>query len=201
VHSQDDSEIRLLTAISKGDERSFEQLYNIYKDRIYSISLRLCMSSSVAEDMVQEIFLKLWINREKLDQVEHFRAYFYSIARNHIIRALKTIDRTANPILYNAEPIDPSAADFRLLDNEYQNIVRNAICSLSPQQAKVYYLSRESGLKRNEIAVQMGISSDTVKTHLSQAIKNIRAFCLIHSELLLLASFLKIILVRTHPFA
>jgi len=185
MYREDDNERGMLAAISIGDENSFERLYFQYKDKIYAISLRLSMSESIAEDLVQEIFLKLWINREKLAQVEHFRAYFYTIARNHIIRSLKKLDRNIKPLSFVDDPADPSAADFRLIEKVYQKLVRNAINCLSPQQAMVYRLSRESGLKRNEIAIQMGISPDTVKTHLSQAIKNIRAFCQSHSDLLL----------------
>ena len=186
-----DSEKDIIEGIVKGNENSFAQLYLQYKDKVYAISLRLCMSAEVAEDMVQEIFLKVWLNRDNLSEVAHFRAYLYTLSRNHIIRYLKKLSREIKEMPYNSATATATDADLRLIDAEYQAVFQRAIQSLPPQQAAVFKLSREHGYKRDEIALQLQISPDTVKTHLSKAIKNIRAFCLARLDLLLLLAFLK----------
>lgn len=182
------SEKQLVARIAEGDQFAFEEVFNFYKDRIYAIAYRLGGSSAVAEDMVQEVFLKLWINREKLSDVEHFRAYLFTIARNHIVRYLKKA--AAAGIIGTITPEHPIAtddnADHRLLEKEYGDILQEAIDKLSPQQALVYKLSKQEGLKREEVATQLGLSQDTVKAHLFMAMKNIRAHCLARLDLLLL---------------
>jgi len=184
-------EKELLSNIAKGDENAFAQLYFHYKDRIYAISVKLCGSVEVGEDMVQEVFLKIWINRDKLLGIEHFRAYLYTIARNHVIRYLKKLALNMEGLNGEMDSVIRSNSETNLIEKEYQKTLQEAIKSLSSQQAIVYRLSREEGLKREEIAAQMGISPETVKTHLAQALKHIRAFCLARLDLLLLLIYLK----------
>lgn len=184
-------EKELLSRIAGGDEYAFAQLFQEYKDKIYAIGLRLSGSEQAAEDLVQETFLKIWLQREALKNVTYFRAYLYTIARNHIIRFIK---RRAK-IISQTGSLDAlqenSAADLPLLEKEYNTVYREAVNRLSPQQALVYRLSKQEGMKREAIASQLGLSPETVKTHLAQAMRNIRAYCLARLDLLLLIIFLK----------
>ena len=90
-HSYTENE--LLRLIAEGDKNAFTQIYNNYRNKIYSIAFDLTESTAVAEEIVQDVFLKIWVKRDSLNEVEHFRAYLFTITRNYVFTALKRIAR------------------------------------------------------------------------------------------------------------
>ena len=186
-------EAELLSRIQQGDETAFEQLFHHYRDKVYSIALKLTSSTMLAEEIVQDVFLKIWLKREQLHEVEHFRAYLYTIVRNHTFNHLKAIaHRQISLTDINPGDIAPyNRADFPVLEKENEKILAEAVHTLPPQQKLVYKLLREDGLKREEVSRKMGISPETVKAHIAHAMRSIRAFCLARiGGLLLLFYFL-----------
>jgi len=187
----------LLHRVASGDEAAFAELFNAYKGRVYSIGMRLMGTSVAAEEIVQDVFLKIWLKRETLISVEHFRAYLFTATRHEIINALRRIARRrgiAGEALRESEP-GASDTDALLLDKEYQEILRQAIERLPAQQREVYRLIKEQGLKREVVAEQLRLSPETVKVHLAKAMRSIRAFCISHLDLyivlVLFDSFIK----------
>lgn len=171
--------------IARGDEAAFTALFDAYKDRIYTIALRLTGSGIQAEEIVQDVFLKLWLKRETLAAVEHFRAYLFTSTRNRVFDTLKRMVRrqqiTAEMSL--TWPAEQSDTDNLLLDKEYQAILHEAVERLPERQREIYRLMKEQGLKRHQVAEQLDISPETVKMHLSQAMRSIRAFCVSRLDL------------------
>lgn len=180
---QDEKE--LLRRISGGDEGAFTVLFDAYKDRIYTIALRLTGLPTVAEEIVQDIFLRIWLKRETMRVVEHFRAYLFTATRNEVFNTLKRLarHRQLTGELAGSGPSGTSDTDNLLLDKEYQAILRQAVGQLPPQQREVYRLMKEQGLQRDRVAEQLGISPETVKVHLAQAMRSIRAFCVARLDL------------------
>jgi DNA-directed RNA polymerase specialized sigma24 family protein len=78
----------LASRLAAGDEAAFEQVYNACWDRIYSLALAYLKSVELAQDAVQEVFLKLWARREQMAKVENLEAFVYTMGRNQVIVAL-----------------------------------------------------------------------------------------------------------------
>jgi RNA polymerase sigma-70 factor (family 1) len=181
------SEQELLRLIAKGDEVAFATLFNNYRNKIYSIAYELTESTIISEEIVQDTFLKIWLKRETLEDITHFKAYLFTITRNYVFSALKSIARKQNLELKVVQniPVYHSDTENNLVQKEYDEILKRAVDSLPPKQRQVYVLMKENGYKRHEVAAKLQLSEETVKTHLAQAMRAIRAYCLAHIDTLL----------------
>jgi RNA polymerase sigma-70 factor, Bacteroides expansion family 1 len=172
------NELAILAQIARGDEAAFAALFDHYRDKVYSICIKLTHSPELSEEILQDVFLKVWIKRNDLPQITHFRAYLYTMVRNMVYNALKAAAQ--HELTLAAMPpgeLTPVVPDDTLLYKENQQILAAAINRLPPQQQMVYKLIGEQGLKREEVSRAMGISPETVKTHIAQAMRSIRAYC------------------------
>ena len=176
------NEKELLALIAEGDESAFAKLFEYYRNRIYSIAFKLTNSTSIAEEIVQDVFLKIWLKRADLIEIQNFNAYLFIVTRNDVYRVLKQIARNYKIVLITDE--DQSAAHNDtadlVMEKEYNLLLQRAIDRLSNQQKQVYKLMKDQGLKREEVADLLHLQPETVKFHLAQAMKNIRAFCMLH---------------------
>jgi RNA polymerase sigma-70 factor (ECF subfamily) len=168
-------EKELLHRIAKGDEVAFAELFYSYKDKLYSFLLPMT-GAEAAEDLLQEVFLKLWTRREDLRTVDNIGSYIFRMAKNKALSDLKRSLHYETILSEEARkeernPVDTSEI---LKQRNLKQQIHNAVESLPPQQKKVYLLSREEGLMLEEIATQLGISLSTVKNHLVQAMRNLR---------------------------
>lgn len=171
--------IKLLTgALVNGNEVAFRSIYDVYRNRIYSYTLRLTNSKVLAEDILQEIFIKVWLNKEKLAEVNNFNAWLYAIARNCIFDTLKKIakEKYLQELLEKESTRESEIADAGLLEMENARLFKLALEQLTPQQREVFNLSRFENLTQKEIAERMGLSLNTVKSHMVSALKVIRFF-------------------------
>lgn len=177
------NERELLLSLAQGEDHAFASVFHHYRHRIYAIAFRLLGSASQAEDVVQDIFLKMWLKRGELHEISHFKAYLFTVTRNHIFTSLKLIARQQ----LAASELSAAAAneikDAAIIHKEYEQILQRAIAQLSPQQELIYKLSKEEGLKRNEIADRLQLSPETIKVHLANAMRSIRAFCMARMDL------------------
>jgi len=173
----------LLQQIAQGDEPAFRKVFEAYRKPVYSYILYLIKSPVLADEVLQDVFLRIWLNRTTLTDVKSFRAWLFSITKNRVIDVLRT---QAKDILLKDPDWEPSCEmDDRLKEMEYASLLHKAISQLSPKQQRIYQLSRENGLKINEIAVEMNISSNTVKTHLMQALRTIKKHVQPHIQTLI----------------
>lgn len=171
-------EPELLAALIQGDEAAFADLFEYYRDRIYSIAFRLTHSASLAEEIVQDVFLTIWLRRGQLHGVQNFRAYLFVITRNEGYRVLKRLAQGYRTRL-SADDTDlpaPNETDHFILAKEYEHLLRTAVGRLPHRQREVYRLIKEERLKREEVARLLQLQPDTVKYHLAEAMKNIRAY-------------------------
>lgn len=168
------NEKHLLLQIAQDDEHAFRQLFEAYRKPVYSYIVYLIKSEVLADEILQDVFLKIWLSRNDLTEIKSFQAWLYTITRNKILDTLRV---QAKEILIKQAVPDITPAyemEDKLRETEYAALLHNAISQLSPKQQQVYQLSRENGLKINEIAVELNISSSTVKTHLMQALRTIK---------------------------
>ena len=187
-------EKELLRLVAGGDEQAFSTLFDTYWNNIYSVALVLSKSTVVAEDVVQEIFLKVWAKRAELTGIERFDNYLFIMARNHIFSEFRKLKIRQEYILqlqqHFTAPFD--TPEDQLLFKESAEQIEKAVSQLAPQQQQVYRLSREQGLSHEAIAHELGISVNTVRNHMIRAINGIRSRLMQQDNSLLLT----IVLIR-----
>ena len=191
------NENELVKLVAAGDVSAFGKLFVHYKDRIYSIAYKFSKSTVISEEIVQDVFLKIWLRRDSLNNIQNFSAYLFVITRNDVYKVLKGIGKNYKTALLPEEDQTLSDQDAAgpLIEKEYNLLLQNAIDRLPIQQKQVYHLVKDRGLKRDEVAHQLQIQPETVKFHLAQATKNIRAFCMLH-----LNKFIGFSLLLFHSF-
>lgn len=171
-----DHELSLL--IASGNTGAFREFYNIYRNKVFSIALKFTNAEAEAEDLVQEIFTRIWLNKEKLAEVENLNKYLNAVVRNYIFNHLrKTASEQKMMTRLSAVKVENSRDSSDLVCyRELQRLIYEAVGKLPPQQQKVYQFSRHYGLKHEEIAARMGISRSTVKGHMVEALNSIRKY-------------------------
>lgn len=166
----------LLLRIADGDERSFRQIFDLYSAKIFVFALKLTHSKPMSEEVVQEVFIKLWNNRHKLPEVEFFPSYLAVMTRNHTFNILKSIAREEKITAAFSKNIPQTHCETEeiIIHNDYQNILTRIVDELPPQQKTAYSLCHGEGLKYEEAAERMNISTLTVKTHMQTALRTIK---------------------------
>lgn len=172
------SEKQLLYLISKGNQSAFHEIYERYKDKIYSFAIYLTHTEFLAEEITQEVFINIWTTRDRLAGVESFNSYLIVIAKNVASNHLKkyALDRIISWKIANKTGKLYEVNEDREQEDALIKIHHDAIDTLSPQQQKVYTLHYIKGLKNKEISDTLGISIYTVKEYLKIASKNVRDY-------------------------
>lgn len=186
------SESELLQLIAQGDAVAFRQLFDRYRDPVFTFAMHYTHRQEAAEEIVQETFLKLWLLREKLPLVERFEAWLFVVTRNFSYSYLRKLAREAAlRQQWGASRVeDVETPDEWLLSKEYAQLLERAIDQLSPQQKQVYTLYRNDRLRQEDIARELGLALSTVKTHLSLARRSITVYLDSHIELALFVGLL-----------
>ncbi len=170
-------ENELLERASSGNEEAFVTLFHAYKNKLYGYLFRLTNSNEITEDLIQDIFLKLWKDKSELSSIVQFDSYLFRMAKNQAINAFKSIARET--LLYaeyiQTQNIEINTTDNTVQFNETQRILNQIVETLPPQQKLVFQLSREKQLKHDEIAQLLNLSPNTVKNHLIQALNTIKS--------------------------
>ena len=168
-------EQELLLRVAAGEEAAFAWLFQLHRDQVFAVACKVTGLRAAAEDIVQEVFLKVWLQREELPAVRNFAAWLYTIAKNHIYNGLRKVAYEHDFLREMLAQDDKESQVLQQTDfQELQQILYRAIAGLPPQQRKVYLLSREENLKYHEIAELLQIAPSTVKTHMIEALRNIR---------------------------
>ncbi|AEW00296.1 hypothetical protein A4D02_23495 [Niastella koreensis] len=177
----------LIMRVVQGDEIAFGQLFRLYKNKLYSFIFHLSGSATIAEDVLQDVFLKIWRDRDQLTGIDNFNAYLYRMAQNTAINVLRRQSREAL-LLNEVQRLAPEGvqSDELLTVKEVQTALQQAINNLPPQQRKVYQLGQEQGFTYEQIAASLGISTSTVRNHMVQALKTIREYIAQHFPSLLI---------------
>ena len=176
------NEKELLSKVSDGDAHAFSLFFHAYNARLFPFVLKLIRSTAIAEEIVQEVFLRAWINREKLPNLDQPAAWLFRIASNLALTHLR--DR-ANEVVkhtgfsqHQVVPVN-EIADW-LEKKEMVHLVEQAIHLLPPKRQAVFRLHRQGGITYRQIADQLDISPNTVKEHIAHAMKFIRTY--IHQQ-------------------
>lgn len=184
-------EVEIITLVSQGDEHAFAKLFEHHQNKIYGVALRLTRSTTLAEEIVEDVFLKIWLKRNDLLQIQNFSAYLFTITRNRVYKSLRQIAKNYQTVHLNEniQTIAPGSTEDYVIDKEYTRLLHEAITRLPKQQKEVYSLIKERGLKREEAASVLHLKPETIKFHLAEAMKNIRSFCALHLDMIVFITF------------
>lgn len=185
----------LLQQLAKGDEFAFRKIFDTYRKPVYAYAIHLLKSESLADEIIQDVFLRVWLNKATVVQLGSFKAWLFTIARNRIFDILKIQAKETLLKQSLRTPAPSYETENRISDKEYELLLNDAISQLSPKQQLIYHLSRQNGLKHEEIALKLNISSNTVKTHLVHALRTIKKHLQPHIH-----AVLACILFNTHLF-
>ncbi|CAL1518895.1 RNA polymerase sigma-70 factor [Chitinophaga sp. MM2321] len=167
----------LMSLLAKDSEYAFRLLYDRYSNRIYKLAIRYLKSPVLAQEIVQDVFLKLWFERKNMITDKPVEAWLITVAKNKLINQFKKLTREWNrKSAYNADvPINKSTdGESKLLNAEFERNFNSIINGLPQQQKQILHFTKEEGLSYNEIALRLNISPLTVKTHMARALDKIR---------------------------
>lgn len=164
----------LFALISEGDETAFRQLFHLYAPEFRAMALHITKTAAVTEDILQETFLRLWLSRDKLKEIEQPRSWLLRIVFYQCFTYLRrqAVHQKAIATLAPEEPVFSPEEDMAYAFMRKQ--VGLAVQQLPPQAKRIYLLSREQGLKIPEIAAQLSLSPNTVKNSLVRSLHAIR---------------------------
>lgn len=171
-------EKELLRRVADGCELAFAEVFNRYKNKVFHVGKLYLKSDIAAEEAVQEVFMKVWIKRSTLPELEDFVSWLFIVTRNHLINSLEKWAR--NKLTESSWATLIQEAEWRSVNDsyyaQYHRILQQAIASLSPQQQLVFRLAKEEQLSYDAIAKRLSLSIVTVKTHMHRALRQIRAY-------------------------
>lgn len=173
-----DDDILLVKALSKGNVQAFERLFDKYYGPLYYHVLNFAKSERLTEDIVQDVFVKVWENRKNLKPGFSFRAYLFSIGKNHIINILKRATKEKyikQEILSTANSCHNNPEEELILA-DYEAIAHRAIAQLPPKRKRIFTMCRYEGKKYDEVAQLLNISKKTVHDHILKAERSIQKY-------------------------
>lgn len=162
--------------MAEGDTRAFEIVYETYRDKTYGFLFDLTGSQPLAEDIFQDVFTNIWEQRAGLTEVGNFNAWLFTMLRNKAFDGLRRVAKEhaiIREMLKNGDATQ-SATDEKLHYSELRKKLHLAVNRLPGQQRQVYLLSREKGLKHEEIATNLNIAVTTVNKHMTRALDFLR---------------------------
>ena len=180
------NEKQLLTQVSQGDRQAFQVLYKACYPLIQRYILLFEPSPNILDELTQDVFVRIWEKRHRLEAVESFKGYLFLVTRNvvfNFIRALKVRQKVKELDESSSPPVND--LENELLFKQYYEIALEAMNKLPPGRRKVLKMSIDDGLSLDEIAIELKISRSGVKKQLYAATAYVRQYLQEHGEITL----------------
>jgi RNA polymerase sigma-70 factor (family 1) len=170
------NEAEMLQLLARGSEYAFTQVFDRYHGRVFGTALKILRSRELAKDIAQEVFLKVWDRRIAFSEVQNLEAFIFTMTRNLTLNYLEKAanEQAANHKFSAQHKSVNNTTDHPLADQQYEQLLKQTLELLPPQQKLVYELSRIEGLNHEDIARRLNISHWTVNNHITSALKFIR---------------------------
>lgn len=178
-YNNENNDAEMLHQLASGNEQAFKWLFQKYRENLFHYINRIVKSEAIAEELVMDVFVKIWLGRELAEQIENMDAFLFRVAHNKSIDFLRSVakDYRLKELLWTKiQHISYETADAAVLTHEYEEKLRIAISLLSPQRKKAYQLSREMAYTHDQIAEYLNISKATVNNHIVEAQRFIRNY-------------------------
>lgn len=169
------SDSELIVCLKTGDILSFDKLFSKYSERLFFFSKKILKNHEDAEEIVQDVFLKIWEHRADIDEARSFKSYIFTLAYHNIITKLRSRNlhtRYAGISLSNSEISNETEA--QIIYSDLEKLSNKIIDQMPPKRKQIYLLSRAEGISNLEIAERLNISKNTVENQLTDALKFIR---------------------------
>lgn len=167
--------------LSSGDTTAFKSLYDSFHHDLFRFSIQLVKSRSLAQDIVQEVYIKIWERRQSLDNQKSIKAYLFTICRNLCIDMLEKASKD--------EPLQQEILDEYEITQiedafpqELEQLATDAINALPPQRRLVFEKAKLENMSYEQIAQSLNISKGTVSDHLVKAMRAIKAYLQLHKK-------------------
>lgn len=166
----------LIIFIKQGNTKAFELLFNRYHKKLYHFTFSLLRSKEEAEEVVQDVFAKLWEMRHELDESVSYGGYLYKATRNMSLNILR---KKINARYYSESIIrdlsNPANLTYSSVDhNELNEFYKKALLKVPEKRKRIFLLSREEGMSYKEIAAELNISVNTVDTQIRRTLEYLR---------------------------
>ncbi len=165
---------KLLEALKNGDHKAFEEVFFEYFDKIKKFIAMFLKSDDEAEELTQDIFVRIWVNRDSFNPSKSLNAYMYAIARNATLNLIKHKKLRLNHVAGYVIPDSGSDTEEYLFSKDVGLLIEMLLDRMSLQKQDIYKLSQEEGLPNDEIAGRLGISRKTVENQLSIIMQELR---------------------------
>jgi len=180
----------LIEELTKGNQRAFRVLYDTYRDHVYAYSLSMLKVPVYAEEIVQEVFLRVWIKRAQLNTDFSFKAFLFTITRNATFDFLKKAaydEKLREAVFYKSQKF-ANPTDQVIREKDLEHIKQQALDLLPPKRRMIFEMSRNEGKSYAEISKELNISISTVKNQMSKALETIRDFLLHNGDITFILS-------------
>jgi RNA polymerase sigma-70 factor (ECF subfamily) len=177
----------LVKQLRWGSELAFTPLYDLYSKQLYRNILRMVKDEDVAQELLQDLFLKIWESQSSIDPEKSFRSFLYKVAENLVymhFRKLSKDKRLIERLILSANVFENNVEDG-IISKETNNLLKQAIEHLSPQMKKVFTLCKLEGKSYEEVSKQLGITTSTVSNHIVKANKAVKRYFLNNQEVAL----------------
>lgn len=175
----------LVKEIKAGNEKAFHKIYDLYSNDLFAYCLSILKSRTFSEEIIQDVFLKVWLNREDLNSELSFKSYLYTITRN---LSYNFLSKAANDrdlkqeIFFKSQNSFNSTEDY-IANEEYRVLQSEAMETLPPKCKVIFQMARNEGKSQKEISQELGISISTVKGQMGKAIGMMRNFLQTKSDI------------------
>lgn len=166
----------VIKKLSEGDQGAFRIVFDLYYPKVYEFVRRLLKDDAQAQDVAQDIFVKIWERREMFGvEVKQFGRYIYVMSRNAALNSLRSLGRLS-PLAENvALQSHAESVEEDYYAREKELIIRLTVCSMPEQRRRIFEMSRYMGMDNQTIATTLNISKKTVENHLTLALKTLRS--------------------------
>lgn len=174
-HPPDAEDASLLSRLRAGDESAYDAVFRAHYGGLVGLAEALLRSREAAEDVAQDVLLELWRRREALVVTDSVRAYLFRSVRNRALNELRRVKvaKRKEPFV-RGESESPAIGALRLEDAEVDAALAAALAALPDPVRETFVLSRQDGLRYQEIATRLGVSVKTVEARMTKALKELR---------------------------
>ncbi|HTG66841.1 MAG TPA: RNA polymerase sigma-70 factor [Flavobacterium sp.] len=182
----------LVIELMEGNQKAFSELFNLFYNDVYAYSLSMLKNEDLAEEIVQDVFLNIWLHRDRLNADLSFKSYVFTITRNltfNLISKVANSHKLKEEVFYVSQKSYSPIEDI-IAEADYDTLKNKAIEQLPPKRRIIFEMSRNKEMSYEEISKELNISVSTVKGQMSKALADIRNFLETHGDVTLLITLL-----------
>ena len=163
----------LIGRLKNNDKSALDEIFNYYYPRLYNFSKKILKIEDDIDDILQDVFLKIWFHRNKINNPETFNSFIFTITKNALLNLIRSnvknqaFKEEFSKRIISSEYVTQNQIEF----NEIKTAINNIVAKLPEKRQKVFLLSRNEGLSNKEIAQKLNISEKTVEDHITHSIR------------------------------